>query len=117
MTRNEARDYFKNSGLTYTIITKQSMQRLRTLLDAEMETSNLIRGSFRTDRVPEIRRPKTRISAHLRCKSSYFKGRQAITFEPNGFIGFAGWADDINVQPVLKAFNAWVDEMQAAKGV
>ena len=116
MTRDEARAYFTTSGLTYSIISKGTMARLKIILDREMSSSGLISGSFITDRVPEIRRPKTKVSAHLRCKSNYFKGRQAITFEPDGFIGFAGWADDENVQPILRGFCAWVDETAQSEG-
>jgi hypothetical protein len=46
----------------------------------------------------------------LCCRSDYFEGRQAVTFEEGGFVGFAGWADEVNVQPVLRAFVAWARE-------
>ena len=41
----------------------------------------------------------------------HFKDRECISFNPGGFIGFAGWADDRNVQPILKAFDKWMNEM------
>lgn len=53
----------------------------------------------------------------MRCTAWYFKGRQArqcVTFEPSGFIGIAGWSDDTNIQPIIRAFMAWVGEMTAA---
>lgn len=34
----------------------------------------------------------------------------------DGFVGFAGWADDTNVQPILTAFCAWVDGVEAFTG-
>ena len=54
MTRDEARAYFTTSGLTYSIISKGSMARLKIILDREMSSSGLISGSFITDRVPEL---------------------------------------------------------------
>ena len=49
--------------------------------------------------------------AELRCKSHYFDNREAITFNTDGFIGFAGWADKTNIQPILEGFREWVAEM------
>ena len=45
----------------------------------------------------------------LMVDGSYFKRREAISFNDGGFIGFAGWADKYNVQPFLKAFDRWVE--------
>ena len=49
-------------------------------------------------------------SAFLRVSGFYFQGREAISFNEDGFIGIAGWADDTNVQPFLRAFYRWVCE-------
>ena len=38
-------------------------------------------------------------SAFLSCDGSYFTGREAISFNSDGFIGFCGWADDKNSTP------------------
>jgi len=84
------------------------------MLDAEMQSGDYLRGTFRAQR--KARRLKCG-SVDLRCEAWYFKGRQArqcVTFEPGGFIGFAGWSDDTNVQPIIRAFMAWVGEMQQA---
>ena len=40
----------------------------------------------------------------------YFMRREAISLEPSGFIGFAGWADSCNERPFLCAFARWLDE-------
>ncbi len=49
-------------------------------------------------------------SAYVRVDGPYFKDREGISFEPNGFIGFAGWADSRNERPFLVAFARWLDE-------
>lgn len=111
MTRDEARQHWAKSGLSYAALTKDNLAALRAALDAEMKASGLIDGSFCAPKAATIRRPKTRPSADIRCHSNYFRNRQAVTFEPDGFIGFAGWADSENVQPILKAFCQWVDTL------
>jgi hypothetical protein len=49
--------------------------------------------------------------AEIRYKGSYFDNREAVSFNKDGFIGFAGWADDRNVQPVSEGFAKWVKEV------
>lgn len=111
LTRNEARERWAASGLTYDALTAASMERLRELMDAQMRDGYL-RGTFRANHKPK---PMREGGYDIRCTAWYFKGRQArqaVTFEPSGFIGFAGWADDTNIQPILRAFMAWVDELK-----
>lgn len=35
--------------------------------------------------------------------------REIISFNEDGFIGFAGWADQGNTNPILRAFLKWCD--------
>lgn len=109
--RQDARDAWAMSGLGYDDLTPQALERLRALLDAEMKSGEYLRGTFRCTHKPK----RLRCGGYdIRCTAWYFKGRQArqaVTFEPSGFIGFAGWSDDTNVQPILRAFLAWVREM------
>lgn len=55
--------------------------------------------------------------AYLRVDGRYWQGREAISFNDDGFIGFAGWADDDNVQPFLRAFAIWLKEWMGCKRV
>ncbi len=113
-TRQEARDAWASSGLTYAALTPQALERLRALIDAEVQSGEYLRGTFRANHKPKRLRCG---SYDIRCTAWYFKGRQArqcVTFEPSGFIGFAGWSDDTNIQPIIRAFMAWVDETKPA---
>lgn len=47
-------------------------------------------------------------SAFLYVSGYYFSGREAISFNEDGFIGFAGWANGTNIKPFLRAFYKWV---------
>lgn len=108
LTRNDAREVWRETGLQVSDLTSGDLAALRRSLDLEMRRSGLIRGSFRMDGRTRTRRETGRvIFAELRCRSCYFEGRQAVTFERDGFVGFAGWADDVNIQPVLRAFITW----------
>lgn len=115
-TRNDARAAWAISGLTYDVLSPASMDRLRQLIDAEVQSGEYLRGTFRASHKPKMGRDG---SYDIRCTAWYFKGRQArqcITFEPSGFIGIAGWSDDTNIQPIIRAFMAWIDELtQAAR--
>lgn len=49
------------------------------------------------------------LHCYLYVNSHYFERRECISFNPDGFIGFAGWADQGNTNPILRAFVEWCD--------
>lgn len=111
-TRDDARRQWAASGLTYAALTPATMDRLRQMIDEQMRSGDYLRGTFRASRKPKLMKCG---SYDIRCTAWYFNGaqaRQCVTFEPGGFIGFAGWSDDTNIQPILRAFMAWVDELK-----
>lgn len=112
--RKGARDAFTAAGLTYEVLTPTTMQRLRTLINDRMKESGLIKGEFRCRQRAIVKETKWGRYAELRCKAGYFSDREAVTFNVDGFIGFAGWADNTNVQPILDGFKAWVAEIAAS---
>ena len=57
----------------------------------------------------------TIIKCFLYINSHYFTRREAISFNEDGFIGFAGWADQGNTNPLLRAFLRWCDDLAEAK--
>lgn len=114
LSRDDARQHWAASGLNFAVLTPANLTRLRDLLDEQMRDGYL-RGTFRAGRMTLAKSEKNDTVADIRCTAWYFKGRQArqcITFERCGFIGFAGWSDDTNIQPILRAFMAWVDELR-----
>lgn len=44
-----------------------------------------------------------------------FDRREAISFNPDGFISFAGWADNSNVKPFIEAFSDWISQITESK--
>ncbi len=55
------------------------------------------------------------IKACLYVDSHYFSKRESISFNEGGFIGFAGWASDSNVRPIILGFNKWCDWLVGEK--
>lgn len=114
MTRDEARYAWIASGLNYSHLTLGRLQKLRDMLNYEMKASGLMPtaarsgGNFRANARIFAGISSGGWCAALTCRAAHFKKREAITFSDSGFIGFAGWADDVNVQPVLKAFVSWL---------
>ena len=54
-----------------------------------------------------IRREGGKRGFYLKVNASYFTRREAISFYPDGVIGFCGWASANNRKPFTDAFNSW----------
>lgn len=115
ITREQARAYFEVCGLSYKHIHRYDIHLLMALLGKEFhdtrdkpDSSDYVHPKM-SDKFKYKRFDGRLMYAHLYMNGAYFKKRQCISFEPTGFIGFAGWASDGNVQPVLRAFIKWCD--------
>lgn len=97
-TNNEARAYFAGKGLTYADVTEGDILALVMLLNKHIKKAN-----------------GTLISCFLYVNSHYFERRECISFNADGWIGFAGWADQGNTNPILRAFIEWCDALAATK--
>lgn len=116
--RDAVRELFA-SKLSYEQITMNDIRALEGFLAIEYARHERdghhmdMRPSYRQKYQPQINPAedgKGIKSAFLRVSGFYFQGREAISFNEGGFIGIAGWADDTNVQPFLRAFHKWVCE-------
>lgn len=115
-TRDGARELFASS-LSYEQITTNDIRALEGFLAIEYARHERdghhmeMRPSYRKKYQPQINLSEDGRgikSAFLRVSGFYFQGREAISFNEDGFIGIAGWADDTNVKPFLRAFGKWV---------
>ena len=114
-SNDEARQYFKDKGLTYADITEGDILVLVGNLNKEIKKSNKA-GETSTDTMHLSKKIAIKknsdgsiISCYLYMNSHYFTQREAISFNTDGFIGFAGWADQGNTNPLLRAFLKWCD--------
>lgn len=116
-TTEQARKYFEDSGLTYNdieevdfavllILLKKHMHRANkyNITSVDMRVSRIVNGRFKTN--------GQLIECYLFVNSHYFKKREAISFNKNGFIGFCGWAGGRNHEPFINAFIEWVDTIK-----
>lgn len=111
-TRDAARELFA-SKLSYELIAWNDIRALEGFLAIEYARHERdghhmeMRPAYRKKYQPQINLAEDGVG----IKSGfYFQGREAISFNEDGFIGIAGWADDTNVQPFLRAFYRWVCE-------
>lgn len=51
------------------------------------------------------------VEAYVEVDGPHFNKREAISFNTDGVIGFAGWASSNNSEPFLKAFTKWCDKI------
>lgn len=121
MTREEARSYFEANGLGYTNIKEEDVMILIDKLKNSLALY-LKEGGFHAEqmgmKVSRIRKKdivclkKGLKCAFIEIDGLYFKRREAVSFNSNGFIGFGGSLSDKNIQPVLKAFYEWCDYLK-----
>lgn len=115
LTTGGMREYFKSLGLTYEQrVTYDNVIMLHSMLVPELMTSKCFDGTYRMNKDIEFKvnkRKKTRdfIFAGLTCNAFYFTGREAVSFNRDGFIGLCGWSDSVNNQPILRGFKKWCD--------
>lgn len=122
MTRDEAREYFKNAGLSYADLNEEDIQKLLEILSEELTLYYKNGGEHAQQMAMKVRKPRiidikclkrTGLQyAFLKIDGGYFERREGISFNKNGFIGFGGEFSDVNVQPILKAFCRWCDTFQ-----
>lgn len=122
-TSEEARQYFRDKGLSYHDIAEGDILSLLMLLNREIKKSNKagetsVSTMHMSSKINMKKRTNgTIIKCFLYINSHYFTRREAISFNEDGFIGFAGWADQGNTNPLLRAFLRWCDDLAAAKEV
>ncbi len=114
MTREEAREYFKNCNLSYENLDINNIYKLIQMLNKKITEANSIMIMINEPRLKGsnkdiIMKNGKIIFAQIRVKGDYFDSREAITFNKNGFIGFCSWASDDNTQPFIDAFKEWCD--------
>ena len=120
-SNNEAREYFSSKGLTYDDITEGDILTLTMLLNkhikAAVKDNETSVDSLTLSKKMVIKKKSnsTIIECYLYVNSHYFTQRECISFNRDGWIGFAGWADQGNTNPILRAFLEWCDYLAQQK--
>ncbi|MGM0215048.1 hypothetical protein [Enterococcus sp. AZ109] len=109
-TTNEAREYFKEVGLSYDKIFEADIWNLWAYVAGELanaDENETLKMSLVTKSVKINVDCGGLKSAFVEVSGPYFDKREGISFNTDGFIGFAGWASSNNLQPFVKAFMRW----------
>lgn len=120
---DDCRQRFKDYGLSYSDITDGDILTLVMLLNEEIKKSNKSgETSVNTMRLSDKKVIKhksngTITECYLFMNSHYFTQRECISFNKDGFIGFCGWADIGNSNPVKRAFLRWCDILKDQKWI
>ncbi|MDR2024042.1 MAG: hypothetical protein LBQ71_12565 [Hungatella sp.] len=117
MKTQEAREYFRNKGLSYDDISIIDFRQLHTLVGEHLdiyreETEHAKQMNMTVKKIS----PKDKkfsnyglVRGKILIDGSYFRSREGITFHENGFIGFCGEFSTVNSEPILQAFVKWCD--------
>lgn len=114
MTNDEARQYFKNKGLTYSVLNTQSIKILKNLIQKEINKIKNVTSDYILVDINRLRPVASQLKngwVEITVKGTYFDNREAITFNRDGFIGFAGWACTENTKPFIDGFIKWCDKL------
>lgn len=116
MNSNEAREYFNSKGLTYGVLTALNVDLLASIVQQEILLERKIDPEciLRRINAPVIKKIRSTVCAFLTVKGTYFNDREAISFNPDGFIGFCGWASSKNSEPFINGFVKWCDAVKEA---
>lgn len=107
MTNDEARQYFKDKGLTYAVLTEEAVLLLIAKLQLEIYKAKRNDKDCILVGINKYKYKPGRV--FLTVKGTYFDSREAISFNQDGFIGFAGWACTRSTEPFINGFIKWCD--------
>jgi hypothetical protein len=122
MTNDEARQYFKDKGLSYQDVTIDDIRVLQIMLvasitesiktDNKVNATTELKARLKNSKFTETGKVR---QCFIRVKSNYYFDRECVSFNPDGFIGFGGWADEHHLTPFRNAFIKWCDYLAKTK--
>ena len=124
-SKDDLRKLFDES-LSYEKLTADDVFALSCYIGIECMRHNREHRSPLRYKLPTIHRnmPKVALakgrdgikSAFIFIDGNYFEGREAVSFNEDGFIGFCGWADGCNGRAILVGFYRWMQERMGIEG-
>ncbi|ACC98519.1 hypothetical protein Emin_0966 [Elusimicrobium minutum Pei191] len=113
-----ARKEWEKSGLKYSDISEAMFLRLVKILDETLRKNTSGINDLCVTMKPKKYAPVFKKDyrggmreAYIYCRADYFTGREAISFNSDGFIGFCGWACTTTTEPFIEAFKIWIKEL------
>ena len=125
LTREGVRDGFARAIGTYDGLTKNDVYQLAHMVGVELCRRNrrIAGGRAKGTRMVAAATvvdhdSKGRLTSafiYVNCQDAEhgtFKNREAIALNRDCSLGIAEWADERDVQPILRALDAWMDEVR-----
>ena len=103
ITNGQLRELISEKGITTDNITQSQLNELHRHLSICLLQSGCFKNQFQMD--------GRKGHPYMTCSSHYFNKREAVSFNSDGFIGFAGWASTNNVIPIRQGVLNWLDEL------
>lgn len=113
----KARERFQKD-FSYAMIRETELDHLRRLMQQALVSHDKdmnMQLNVSLKKETKILKRTGLVHAALTVSGSYFGKREAITFNEDGFVGFAGWASGYNIKPFVDAFEHWMDWLDETK--
>lgn len=102
---DHARELIAAAGITTDNVTKKQLKLLWYKLGTRLLQSGNYRSTY------EMNGPTG--TKFMTCRTDQWNNREAVSFNCDGFIGLAGWADSSNVRPILDGVADWLEQLSA----
>lgn len=107
MNRDEVRRVIAERGITCANVSDEELKQLRKMLSEELRKSGIYCHTAKLCRAKKDLK-------FIEMKTEQWERREAVSFNRDGFVGIAGWADAKNVQPLLRALVVWASHIRPA---
>jgi len=99
-TNDDAREAIAKAGITSDNVTDDQLIMLWHRLSLRLRNSGNYNGTYKMNAPTDAK--------FMTCSTEQWDEREAVSFNRDGFIGFAGWADSSNIRPILDGVSDWL---------
>lgn len=99
-----ARQLIADAGITANNVTNNQVEILWRKLAFRLEESGSYQGSYSMNPLNDYR--------FMTCRTNEWDDREAVSFNNDGFIGFAGWSSTKNIRPILDSVSDWLEHIK-----
>lgn len=99
LPNNRTRVLLNSMNITTENVTVGVVNDLVDVLNKHLKVSGIYSGTAKIDKVKNFK--------FLTMSTEDWKGREAVSFNSDGFIGFCGWAGSKNTEVILTAVEEW----------
>ena len=102
-TRNRARLLLEINNINRMTVGIEELRGMARFIDIEFSKAE----NYKNWQIDEVE-----TDYFIKCSCDQWEGREVITFNRDGFVGFAGWASDENIQPILNGLWNYIESLE-----